>query len=195
MSDAGNILPQAEIDALFKQATGRSLSPPPEVAAAKMVVTKEEQVTQKAAPPKPVTKAQEVIPPPPPPVSVKPIASAEIAAVNKVLDQLTTTMESLTRRIEAIEKNIGSLSNEKRDYPDYSSTINSLAAKVSNESLTVRQLDKQLATLKKQLKGTPGFAARDQFTCSTCGAHGYLAVPMKCSNCGTEGWWGWYPEK
>ncbi len=160
-----------------------------------MVVTKEDQVTQKPVSPKPVTKVQETPVPSPSPVSVKPIASAEIAAVNKVLDQLMTTMESLTRRIEAIEKNIGSLSNEKRDYPDYSSTINSLAAKVNNESLTVQQLDKQFATLKKQLKGTPGFAARDQFTCGTCGAHGYLAVPMKCSNCGTEGWWGWYPEK
>lgn len=196
MSDAGNILPQAEIDALFKQATGRSLSAPPEVQAAKIVAAKEEQTPPNPGTPKPAMKSEEISSSPPPSAPANNVSStAETTAINNVLNKLMDTMETLTKRIEAIEKNISGSDTEKPDYPDYSSTINNLTTKVNSESFNIQQINNQLLKLKKQLKGTPGFAAREQFTCSACGSQGYVAVPMKCSSCGTEGWWGWYPEK
>lgn len=35
---------------------------------------------------------------------------------------------------------------------------------------------------------------REQFKCS-CGTKGMVAVAIKCTNCGRESWWGWWPEE
>jgi rubrerythrin len=193
MGDAGNILPQAEIDALFKQATGRNLSTPPEVEAAKLVALKEEKPAPEVIPVKEPEKVQQA---PAPQVSAPSSASQpDNETLNKVLNKLMDTMETLTKRIEVIETNIEKISNDKSDTSDYSDTIRQLSNKVQNDSTIIKNINNQMTSLKKKLKGTPGFNARDQFTCTKCGSHGYLAVPMKCSSCGTEGWWGWYPEK
>ncbi|MBN2238700.1 MAG: hypothetical protein JW712_02915 [Dehalococcoidales bacterium] len=185
MSDAGNILPQAEIDALFKQATGRNLSAPPEVEAAKIVVAQE---TPKP-PAEPVQKQQKE------PVISRPAApqppSTDTAEIDRILDVLS----SLTKRIESIERNISELSQENASTPDISNTVSTLSRKINNESVNIKKINEQLTKITKALKGTPGYNARDTFVCSNCGSHGYLAVPMKCSNCGTEGMWGWYPQR
>jgi len=35
---------------------------------------------------------------------------------------------------------------------------------------------------------------RERFKCS-CGTRGMVAVHFKCTNCGKESWWGWWPGK
>jgi hypothetical protein len=44
------------------------------------------------------------------------------------------------------------------------------------------------------LDGTPALGLRRCFKCD-CGASGFVAVRIKCTKCGRETWWGWFPKQ
>ena len=51
-----------------------------------------------------------------------------------------------------------------------------------------------LVDMGARLDGTPALGLKDKFTCH-CGASGFVALRIKCTKCGRETWWGWYPER
>ena len=172
MSDAGSVLPQEEIDEIFRQATGKSLGDSP--AEPKPV---EQPVVSASAPERPVET---------------PTQSPAMDAT--MLERIMDKLNDLTQRIESMESEISVLWDRKSAQPDHSSNIEVLEDRLDRESEKIRKTGEQLSQIARALKGTPGYNAREQFTCTTCGSKGHLSVPMRCTECGTEGWWGWYPE-
>jgi hypothetical protein len=188
MSDAGNVLPQAEIDALFKQATGRSLSAPPEIEAAKLVAVQEKPVPQpvKSTPvEKTVTRTESS--------SARPISSTQLD--NAVLKKIQTTLDDLIKRIENLESDLGKLNQTEKKTPDLAGSVNMLAKKLESEVGNIQKINGRVEKIIRESTGTPGYGIREKFTCSKCGSHGYLVIPARCSCCGTEGWLGWWPKK
>jgi len=67
----------------------------------------------------------------------------------------------------------------------------------------VRQLDSRVEVLEAisaelddietRLDGTPALGLKHHFKCD-CGASGFVALHIKCTKCGRESWWGWFPE-
>jgi len=51
-----------------------------------------------------------------------------------------------------------------------------------------------LEELEGQVCGNPLAGLRYQFKCD-CGAKGHIAAAVKCTACGKEVWWGWWPEE
>jgi hypothetical protein len=101
----------------------------------------------------------------------------------------------LTKRLERVEANVRMMSRRERDLPDYDDDIHHLAAELSHEKETVRRISAQVNGMMRGLKGTPGYDLRRNFTCDSCGSHGFAAVLVKCTDCGKEGWWGWWPPE
>jgi len=52
----------------------------------------------------------------------------------------------------------------------------------------------ELCDIENRLDGTPALGLKHRFNCS-CGASGLVAVRIKCTKCGQETYWGWWPEK
>ena len=48
--------------------------------------------------------------------------------------------------------------------------------------------------IENRIKGTPALGLKDEFRCS-CGASGFVAIGIKCTQCGRETYWGWWPKK
>lgn len=42
---------------------------------------------------------------------------------------------------------------------------------------------------------SPLYGARYQITCDSCGSKGLIAIPVKCTKCGHQTYWGWHPKK
>lgn len=59
-------------------------------------------------------------------------------------------------------------------------------------TLKIEELEKKMAEIEKALDGTLT-DIRKRFKCS-CGAQGWVAVNIKCTKCGREDWWGWWPK-
>lgn len=47
----------------------------------------------------------------------------------------------------------------------------------------------------KKLENSITSSFNREWKCSKCGAKRYLAMPIRCTVCGYENWFGWYPPK
>ncbi len=99
MSDGGSVLPQAEIDALFKQATGKSISPPPVGEAG----ASGETPRPPASPATPSTKPSQEAEPATP---SSPVQTAAPTPSDDVLKTIQATLDDLAQRMTKVETNI-----------------------------------------------------------------------------------------
>jgi hypothetical protein len=58
---------------------------------------------------------------------------------------------------------------------------------------TLEALGADLEDIETRINGTPALGLKHHFKCD-CGASGYVAVRIKCTKCGRETYWGWWPK-
>jgi hypothetical protein len=56
-------------------------------------------------------------------------------------------------------------------------------------------LEGRLEEVEFGLTGNPMSGAKYQFVCEGCGSKGWIATLIKCTKCGWETRWGWWPNK
>jgi hypothetical protein len=119
---------------------------------------------------------------------VKPEANNEtINTLNAKIAELTkqlTNLGAAVKRIETLEKRL----NELESKSGRSSSSGNLDQKV-------QQLTDEMKKIVTNLKGTPGYGARNTFSCEKCSDEGHVAVQYRCTKCGHERWYGWWPDK
>ncbi len=189
MSNGGSVLPQAEIDALFKQATGKSISSPPVAVA----TVSGEAPRPPASPAAPSTKPpQEAEPAVPASIPVQPAAPAPS---DDLLKTIQATLDDLAQRMTKVETNISGLSQQEGSAPDISASVQRLSQRLEAVVKNLQKVNSQVGGVLRGLEGTPGYGIRNAFTCQSCGSHGFIALPMRCTKCDEEGWWGWWPKE
>lgn len=78
--------------------------------------------------------------------------------------------------------------------------LTSLESQVAELHDLLRTLEIERATyvtaaqFEARVDGTPLLGLRKRFKCD-CGIEGYLAVHIRCTDCGRETWFGWFPDK
>ena len=53
----------------------------------------------------------------------------------------------------------------------------------------------RLDDVEDKLSDNPLSGARYQITCKGCGSKGWVATRIKCTKCGRETYWGWFPKE
>jgi hypothetical protein len=109
-----------------------------------------------------------------------------ISALNTKVAELTKQLNNLgaaLKRMEMLEKKV--------------SEMEAKAAKnnPATADLKIQQLTDEMRKIVVNLKGTPGYGAKNTFTCEKCDDQGHVAVQYRCTKCGKERWYGWWPEK
>ncbi len=54
-------------------------------------------------------------------------------------------------------------------------------------------LGSHLEDVEDRLNATPAVGLGHRFTYN-CGASGFVALHIRCTKCGRETWWGWFPK-
>ena len=80
----------------------------------------------------------------------------------------------------AVEAQSGSLENKVKE--------------LEKRVQAVEALQVDLEELQNCLDGTPALGLKSHYKCD-CGVSGYVALHIKCTKCGKEAWWGWYPKE
>ena len=62
-------------------------------------------------------------------------------------------------------------------------------------AICIASLEYSVSVLKTKVSNDPLSGVKYQFTCKTCDAKGWIAAAIKCTQCGRETYWGWWPEK
>ncbi len=185
MSNDGGMLSQDEIDSLFKQATGKNIAQPP--------TAPRDTYPSAASPVTPSTRPQQGTQPKAP--SAAPLPTSAPVPSYEVLETLQATVADLAQRMTKLETAISRLGREEREVPDVSVTVQGLSQRLGAVVKDLQKVNSQVRATLRGLGGTPVYSIRSKFTCESCGSHGSVAIPMRCTKCGKEGWYGWWPKK
>ena len=173
MEEDGRTLSQQEIDAMLKAAAPapkRAPAPQPEMAAP-------------AAQPAPAAAPQAA-----PMVQAAPaVAPAANDAMLAALSQRLAAVEGMMARMAQLEAAVANLQMSGGGGPgamEHQALMNQ-----------VRKLTAQVESLTKAARATPGFGARNSFTCASCGARGMVATVYRCTKCGKDKWLGFWPRR
>ena len=64
-----------------------------------------------------------------------------------------------------------------------------------NALLQINNVAKQIEVLTEGLRTTPDYNLGKTFNCTSCNATGTIAIKVRCTACGKENWWGYWPKK
>jgi hypothetical protein len=62
-------------------------------------------------------------------------------------------------------------------------------------AMCTASLETRLDDVESDASGNPLSGAKYQITCKGCGSKGWIATAIKCTKCGRETYWGWWPNK
>ena len=182
---ADKVLSQEEIDAMLSGGSTASEEAAPEVVAEPSVPA----VIQEPLPP------PAAAPMPPPPVDAAPqtpqaVVQSELNAegTQLMLNKMMERMETIGAAIERI----GQLENAAIES---NAAIRQIRQDMQDMANQVQLVGSKIDGILSNLKATIGYRAQKTFTCSSCKTSGNVATRVRCTQCGEENWWGWWPQK
>jgi hypothetical protein len=89
-------------------------------------------------------------------------------------------VKNLLARLDGLERIVGTKPLQKED--------------VRKIKADLAKLSRQIEAISANLKDTPVYGLHKHFVCRSCGSGGHVALIIRCTQCGKEGWQGWWPE-
>lgn len=117
------------------------------------------------------------------------------AVSEELVKQLQAAINDLTQRLAKAEARICRMEEDGQKTHG-----SALIDQKPSQSMAVMKRDLQKLShrvdgMQAGLENTPDYNVRSGFTCESCGSSSMIAVPMRCTSCGHEGWWGWWPKE
>jgi hypothetical protein len=110
------------------------------------------------------------------------IAAGEIQALGQRISELSSRLAKIENSLIKLEK--------KSQSPNEVS-----ASQIKTAIQQMRNVSSQVEIITEGLRGTAGYNLNKTFKCSSCKSTGVVAIKVKCTQCGQENWWGWWPKK
>jgi hypothetical protein len=107
----------------------------------------------------------------------------------------------LKKNVDDLTKQVNKFANTAQRLDAMEERIGELAFKIERSSYNVQPGREEIAQIRNELRELAREAnhrpqgLQDEFLCEHCKAKGTMAVFTKCTSCGREGWFGWWPRK
>lgn len=188
MSEDGSVLPQSEIDALFKQATGKGIAPSASHSAAPSSTLKPQ-----VNPVRPSISPQKT--PRPATPSAIPSRPAAPRPSSEEIKALQATVAGLVQRMAKVEMPVRSRGQEEGKSPEVSIIVQQLSQRLEAMGRDLQKVSRRVTGITRGVADAPENGIHNGFVCQSCNAHGLVAIPIRCTVCGEESWWGWWPKE
>ncbi len=126
-----------------------------------------------------------------PPMQPAPTAIAQPGAAAPSGDALA----ALEKKLEALSARVDRMAQLESALAQANSTMEQLQQDLKSAVGHVQLVNDRVEGILDNLKATIGYKAQKTFTCNACHAQGEVAARIRCTHCGQENWWGWYPPK
>jgi hypothetical protein len=110
------------------------------------------------------------------------IAAGEIQSMGKKIADLSSRLAKIESAINKLEKKAQS-GNEVS------------ASQMKTAIQQMKNVSSQVEIITEGLRGTAGYNLNKTYKCNSCKSAGVVAIKVKCTQCGQENWWGWWPKK
>lgn len=188
MSEDGSVLPQTEIDALFKQATGKGIVPSASHSAASSGTLKPQ-----INPIRPSISPEKASRPTAP--SAIPSRPAAPRPSSDEIKALQATVAGLAQRMAKVEMTVRGRGQEEGKSPEASIICQQLSQRLEAMGRDLRKVNNRVTGITRGVADAPENGIHNGFVCQSCNAHGLVAIPIRCTVCGEESWWGWWPKE
>lgn len=169
MDQSNKPLSQADIDAMFAKAA------PAQAGKASS------SIHASPAPPAPAASS---------PAQVAPKGAADTTDIKYLYNAMDELTQRLARLESAYLERLGQIEKAIADCKANASESETSFA-MSQE---VKNIRVQLAGIMQNLQATPVYGTRNVFKCNQCGSQGLVAITLKCTKCGRDSQWGWWPK-
>lgn len=120
---------------------------------------------------------------------------AQAEEAQRGVDVIENAVTKLSERMEKLDIAITRLGQQDDSREDVHTLIRMLSDDLRSVTERLDEMEKQISIMARKSSDTMGYAMRGKFHCKSCGAHGYVVSTIRCSRCGDESWWGWWPEE
>ncbi len=173
-----DILSQEQIDAILGEALGITNSAPAPAPA-----------PVKTSPAQPPTSAPA---PGPAPQQSAPVRQAAPAPPNDATQVMVTT---LAKRVEHLEATLERMARLDTAVSATSDSVTKLEHEFRAILHQLQSIGGQVERIVGDLNSTLGYRAQETFACKSCLVQRQVAARIKCTDCGEESWWGWWPQR
>jgi len=116
-----------------------------------------------------------------------PVAPAEGA---EIMASLGEAVSELSERVSRMEAALGRLEKQGETRSNGQSSDREMRKLASQ----VKRVAGEVQAIRGGLQCTLGYDIGRTFTCGSCKSSSFVALYARCTACGREGWWGWWPS-
>jgi chromosome segregation ATPase len=130
-------------------------------------------------------------------VSAKPDAPATVRIVPKkpaTPDAAVARVAEVSARVEKLESSIARLESLEKSVSELSDRVRSLSEQLKTATDRTQDMGGHIETISANLASTAGYSAQRTFQCGACGSSGLVGYTLKCTSCGDENGYGWWPQ-
>ena len=184
MSTDNKVLSQEEIDAMLSGGSSDGDDSSDETEPAAPDVAEAPVAAAKPATPAVAPAPAPSAPPPLPAAAVPALPDETREMLNRVSERLDT-LGAAMERIAQLERGLTETNSAMRLLHQDMQTMAGQGQLVSS----------RVEGILSNLKATLGYRAKNIYVCASCQTKGDVAAQVKCTHCGKENWWGWWPSK
>ena len=111
------------------------------------------------------------------------------------VESMRATVADIVRRVVKIEGALSTLEQLEK----MTTEAKALAKQTPQESQDIanqlQEIGDQVEDMSVKLCSTPTYNIAGLFRCNSCDSEGLVAICVKCTECGREKWWGWWPKE
>jgi DNA repair exonuclease SbcCD ATPase subunit len=110
-------------------------------------------------------------------------------------EYVQSTMADLAQRVAKIEAAMGKLEELQKTVRDANTILRKQPRDFQSVVTELQAVSEQVEEISEKLRSTPVYDMGEIFQCNVCHSDGLCAIRVKCTQCGRENWWGWWPPK
>ncbi len=197
---------QAEIDALLTasgQAAGTAARPTPaetaeadpHAEARPVAAANAKAQTAAVAEAEPAAAAKAAPPPSTPPEAPQAPQAPQAPRASVALEAVQSTVADLAERLAKIEAAMGALDQLQKTVTEANAIIRKKPQDLQSVANRLQDVTEQVEETARKLRSTPTYNIGEIFQCNSCDSEGLVAIQVKCTECGREKWWGWWPKE
>lgn len=96
--------------------------------------------------------------------------------------------------LETLEAALGRIARLERGLTETNSAVRLIHEEMQRMTGQVQLVGNRVEGILSNLKATLGYRAHNIYVCGSCHSKGEVSARVKCTHCGQENWWGWWPS-
>ena len=104
-------------------------------------------------------------------------------------------LSRMSERLETLGAAMERIAQLERGLTETNSVVRLMHKDMQTMAGQLQLVSSRVEGVLSNLKATLGYRAQNTYVCASCQTKGKVAACVKCTHCGQENLWGWWPAR